>query len=369
MAVNLGLLGVSALVALAAGEGVLRLFPDLLPEEAQIRLEWARAESPVQTLPHPYVGYIGRPDTLIETSGGEVDFAFVSDENGFRNPSPWPDSVEVLIVGDSQAMGYGVADEDVWVNVLRDGLGPNRVITLGMAGAAPQQYTRLYETFGVDLAPRVVLFGLFPGNDLMDARQFADWLAAGAEGNFHVWRYFGGDVEEPDATPFWQRSYLYLGLRAFRANARLQSSGKTITFPDGRKVVLAPGMVSRQARRADPDHGDFQLVMEAIEEGRRLAQENDSEFIVLLFPTKEEVYLPLQGEPTPKLVEPFAEELGRRGIPLLDLTPVLMREAEAVGRLFFQYDGHPDSLGNRVIARTVLEHLRRHADEYGLGEF
>ncbi len=357
---NLALLAGSVLFATLAAEAVLRIFPALLPAEARLRLEWAESTSNVRSVGDPYLGTLNPPDTTIEVRQGDFTFSYRTDEHGFRNPSPWPDSVDVLIVGDSETMGYGVQDAEAWPRLLERELDGDRVITLGVSGAGPKQYLRNYERFGLALAPRVLLFGLFPGNDFDDARQFELWLAAGAPGNFHVWRYFGGKV--PDVEPkhrFFSlsNSRLLVALRAARKAARLPFSGKTLTFPDGSHMVLAPTVYRSAVTRAHPGHRDFELVLDQVEEARRLAEPDGTRFVVLLFPTKEEVYMSPENEATPHLVEPLAAALKHRGIPYLDLTPGLRSEAEAGRRLFFKVDGHPDAAGNRVIADIVLRGL------------
>lgn len=60
----------------------------------------------------------------------DLRFSYQMDSRGFRNQGPWP----------------------------------------------PEQYARVYETFGVPLHPRVLLYGLFPGIDIEDGRAFEAWL-------------------------------------------------------------------------------------------------------------------------------------------------------------------------------------------------
>ena len=50
-----------------------------------------------------------------------------------------------------------------------------------------------------------------------------------------------------------------------------------------------------------------------------MTREHGSEFLVLLMPTKEEVYLPRVGEPVPPLAEAFRAALTKRGIDSIDL--------------------------------------------------
>ena len=111
-------------------------------------------------------------------------------------------------------------------------------------------------------------------------------------------------------------------------------------------------------RLAQPDHPNFRLVVDAVERTRALAERGGSKFLVLLVPTKEEVYLPLLDEQPPPATAPFAAHFDATGLPYLDLTPDFQARAREGERLFFEVDGHPNAAGYRLIAEVVLDHLR-----------
>jgi SGNH hydrolase-like domain, acetyltransferase AlgX len=119
---------------------------------------------------------------------------------------------------------------------------------------------------------------------------------------------------------------------------------------------------------ADPAHPVFRLVMTTIEKAQRLSQRHGSQFLVLLMPTKEEVYLPLVDKPAPALIERFRPALEAQAIPYIDLTPYFQARTREVGPLFFEIDGHPNAGGYRLIADVVVDYLREHAAAYGLGD-
>jgi hypothetical protein len=86
----------------------------------------------------------------------------------------------------------------------------------------------------------------------------------------------------------------------------------------------------------------------------------------VLQPSKEEVYLPLLGEPGPDPGSHLRRTLGELGIPYLDLLPDFRSRAAKGEVLFFEADGHPNARGYALTAELVLAHLRNNAAKYGL---
>ena len=350
---SLVLLGASVVLALGAAEATLRLFPQLMPEEARLRLHWREVHAETVSQAHPYLGFVYPPhqEGRFEREGGEFGFSYTTDEHGFRNPSPWPERADLVVLGDSMAFGYGVDDEEAWTRLLAEARPGSRVINLGLIGGAPQQYFRIYETFGQPLRPDLVLFCLFPGNDLADALRFDQWLQAGSPGNYEVWR--GTPGARGVLRDLLQRSYLV----ALSRQARDEFSGRTMEIPEVGRLQLAPAVYARNQELAQPDHPAFRLVIDAIERTRALAERGGSEFLVLLVPTKEEVYLPLLDEEPPLGTAPFATYLSKTGVPYLDLTPHFSATARKGHRLFFEIDGHPNAAGYRLMAEVVLTNV------------
>lgn len=354
---SLVLLGASVVLALGAAEATLRLFPQLMPEEARLRQHWREVHAETVSQAHPYLGFVYPPhqEGRFERDGGKFGFSYTTDEHGFRNPSPWPERADLVVLGDSMAFGYGVDDEEAWTRLLAEERPGSRVINLGLIGAAPQQYFRIYETFGQPLRPALVLFCLFPGNDLADALRFDQWLQAGSPGNYDVWRDTPG--AQGALRDLLRRSYLVALSRQARDLVGTQFSGRTMEIPEVGRLQLAPGVYARNQELAQPDHPAFRSVIDAIERTRALAERGGGEFLVLLVPTKEEVYLPLLDEEPPLGTAPFATYLSMAGVPYLDLTPHFAAGARDGHRLFFEIDGHPNAAGYRLMAEVVLNNV------------
>lgn len=364
---NMGLMGFGLVGAFVLCEAVLRVFPGLLPESAQLRVHWNELIAQ-GTVSHrdPVIGFLYPPHYTGEIRRGDVQFVYRTDEKGFRNPTPWPVTADIVALGDSQTFGYGVSDEESWPSLLDQALPESRVLNLGLIGGSPQQYRRIYETFGSGVHPKLVVFGLFAGNDLGDARSFQDWLDAGAQGNYDVWRFFGGrPAGSGRGWKGWlESSYLLTFLREAKSTFGSTFAGQTVEMADGSRLRLAPSILRREAERARPGNPDFERVMEAIEATRVKAEADGASFLVLIIPTKEEVYLPTLGRPFPDTAGPFARQLDAAGIPTLNLTPTFREHASAGEALFFEVDGHANARGYRLMADALLNYLEAHAERY-----
>ena len=107
-------------------------------------------------------------------------------------------------------------------------------------------------------------------------------------------------------------------------------------------------------------------MVDTLQRIQSLAKENDANVLVILQRSKEEVYLPLLGEPVPDAASPLRAELEKRGIAYLDLLQEFRRRAAEGEVLFFETDGHPNPRGYALIAELVISHLKQHAKEFGL---
>lgn len=350
---NLALVTTSVLFVLGGAELILRLFPDLMTEAALLRVHWFRSGDPRDVaISDPYIGFLYPPRDEAAQGRGESLFRYTLDEHGFRNPSPWPDSTDIVVLGDSWTFGYGVSDDEGWVTLLSDELAGRRVINLGLIGSAPEQYARIFEKFGTALRPKLVIFGLFPGNDVHDTRTFNRWLNRGGPGNYVEWRRYGnGRSSWHDGLR--RRSYLFVLIGELVKNRDVIFAGRTIDLESEGRLRLTPSLAARNAALVTPDNRHFRRAVTAILRTRELARAQGADFVVLLYPTKEEVYLPVLDEPTPDAIGPFVTALEENGVQYVDLRPIMQEHARAGERLYFEIDGHANRKGYRVIADTV----------------
>lgn len=92
------------------------------------------------------------------------------DANGFRNATV-PTQAAVVVLGDSQTWGVNVNTTDAWPQQLEK-LSQLSVYNMGVGGYGPIQYWRLSEK-ALSFSPKVIIVGLYFGNDLYDAYALA----------------------------------------------------------------------------------------------------------------------------------------------------------------------------------------------------
>lgn len=88
------------------------------------------------------------------------------DEHGFRNPSPWPPTANLVVIGDSFTAAESV-QTPYWM-----GLDPS-TLSLGLSGSGSLEQLLVLRAYGLPRAPRVVVMAYFEGNDLSDTWLFA----------------------------------------------------------------------------------------------------------------------------------------------------------------------------------------------------
>jgi lysophospholipase L1-like esterase len=369
--------------AVLAFEAALRFMPGVLSEQLRMTVVADRRQYGIA---HPYVGHLHRPNETSVVAGKDFRAVHEVDAKGFRNTWPWPVRAEIVAIGDSVTFGYGAKREEAWPTIVSEGLDGVPLINLSLIGAGPQQYLRVYETFGLDLRPKLLLVGLFVGNDFWDAEVFDLWLKSGAGGNYMVWRDFGRPaplnlrVSDPTGSlrrvynryvyPVLRSSRTYNLLRAFHGGIEgdLAVPPRFVRFDDGSTVRLLAGDFRRKSESAAADSAAFQLTLQALQAIHATAAKHGTHVLMVLQPSKEEVYLPLVESNVPDPALALREAFAAHGIDFLDLAPGFRQRASEGVRLFFEEDGHPNPSGYALTADLVLSHLRKHAGKYGLDE-
>ncbi|MBK6287439.1 MAG: hypothetical protein IPF49_07360 [Gammaproteobacteria bacterium] len=354
----------SVLLTLALAELLFHLFPSLLP----LAISTAAND---RGIAHPLIGNVKAPDSsgVIRTS----DFSqhYQLDELGFHNKGPLPSQADIVVIGDSLVFGYGVDIEQAWPQILAR-LSGKSVVNLGLIGASPQQYLRIYQTFGRALKPRIVVLGFFAANDFWDAEQFEQWQRSGVGGNYLEWRDYGrpkaADLEHfLGRMEYAAKKHLYLvqllGI-GVKALTRHPASAPEMLDWDGEEIIrLDAGYLEQLTANAKPGNPVFTLVMDSMVQLQRLVEADGGQLLVVFEPGKEVIYLPFTGGSPSHPSVAIGAALEQRNIATLQLIPAFQASAEAGNMLFFPTDGHPNALGYRLIAEQVAQWLARNEQE------
>lgn len=349
-----GALTTGLLLAALGAEGVLRAYPRLLPEQVRQRLHWRELldGEALRTVPDPDLGF------RFVAGEGEYDlrdlsFTYRIDARGYRNASPPPQEAQVVVLGDSLGFGFGVDDDHTWSRLVDDGLAGARVANLALPGYGPEQYARTWERVGAALHPELVIVAVFAANDVQDQALFRRWVDAGSPGNYGTWRFEDDGLRA--------RSYLWSLIDAARRDEPSPYVDERLELREG-PMNVTPRIVARSARAARRGHPDFLSAIGSLARLETSARAAGVRTLFVLFPCKEEVYLPALGRDTPQPTRPFAALFRQRRYDFVDLTPVFQERAEERERLYFEVDNHPNARGNALAAEAVLDWIHTHLD-------
>jgi lysophospholipase L1-like esterase len=375
------LLGLQLLLVLLLLEGSLRLLRPLHGGISELLYlagdvpDFDRVGSTAELLRNSALSYVPH-----RQRGG-----FVLNAHGLRTPEydagPLaPGVVRIVALGDSFTYGDGVPQDRTWPARLARVLAPSvpgkvEVISLGVPGVGPRFERRMFALEGAVLQPRVVVLGLFVGNDLTDEQ---DTTLAGyrpawtvrhslvARLGRNLWRLFGanrrGDLLKPEVPGdpvFPTGGYSPKG-----------APGNTLRFtPEAADAVEA-----ERLRMVDPRHAaelaqladDVAATVGGLAADVRAA---GAELVVLIIPDQFQV-VPgalrraalLLGQPisafdvdAPQRL--LAERLAAVGIPVVDVLPACRASVSSSNRLYLARNIHWNAAGHEIGAQALAARI------------
>jgi hypothetical protein len=305
--------------------------------------------------------------------------SYQRDEHGFRNISPWPEDVDLVVTGDSFTAAETI-QHPYW-----EGLAESELI-LGLPGSGTAEQGRLLTVFGLPRHPETVIVGFFGGNDMMDSWRFEDALSQGET----LYSLANKDRK------IWEYSVLFQILMLLRPNTPTSSDCPyPVEDSSGTPLAFYPAFLEFAAISQDDlaTSSLYALSQETILGLNTATEEAGAEFILLYIPHKAEVYWPLlslelQESIAVTLQRPIlgedglsfgenpldaatlsanldaqrtllAELAAQEGFTFLDLTPIF-REAAANGAsLYFYGDTHWNQTGHDLAREAILAFLRQ----------
>lgn len=289
---------------------------------------------------------------------------------GFRVPTPdweprWP--VDALFIGDSFTFCF-TEYEDCWVQMLADKYGMS-VVNMGQGATGSIGQLHLLRKFGLLNEPRFVVWQWY-GNDFNEDYGMAT-------------TYLGMEPVEPPTpkpdkaprTPLQQwlsaNSASYVIVNFFRSSEAEQYQYTRFIDPYhvedgdvdiefGRQVTIVGQDLSLRRNQVG-----LELSKQAIRKGYDYLTAAGVPLVLVLLPTKEEVYAhltePVLGEGVLQALSEGREQMREfydaEGYMWLDATEALSTAAKAGQQLYFKEDNHLNPNGNAVLADVVWAFL------------
>lgn len=312
---------------------------------------------------YPLAG-LSRTKILFCNESGEY-VVYRSDQHGFNNSPPeWPRRADLALVGDSFIHGVCVGQGDDVAGRLRNrGLA---AVNLGAGSDGPLLELATLVEYGEALAPRLVVWNFFEGNDLedllaelespllrryLDDETFSQGLAerqrevdARVEAHFEEvlrWEVRRGPLARAARFLAPYRREVWMG--------KLAGIVKLRRIRDRAGSLLGPVEIVGGIRAPHP------AFAEILARARRLTASWGGDLVFAYLPD----YHRFTGEksyPARELVLAAAEELA---IPILDLVPVFRREGDPLALFPLRTAGHYTPRGYALVAREIEAHWRR----------
>ncbi len=377
---RLGLVAASVVVALLAGELLIRL---LRPQEVMT------IRPPGLYVPDPPRRYRLRPGYRGELSN-LVEFRHAVRVNGLGMRGPEParraaptlrspahddrrEALAVLALGDSFTFGVGAAESETYPVRLAADLRAEGVVAevwnAGAPGYGLPDEAAWYAQWGVPMAPDVVVIAAFLANDLQDAAPGSTVRVVGGE--LVVDGEGRGSASAAARRWLYYHSHLFRLLKASLLDgplrhrlglaepwARRQRRGELALYGASLPPALAAGAAASEraigelAARAGRHHTRLLAVLVP-----SLPQVDPGAWRVL----HAELGVDPRDQDARRPNRLFAAMFSRHGIPVVDTSEALAAALARGERVYYPIDQHLTPLGYELLARQVAAALLRDA--------
>ncbi len=373
------------LLALLIAEVGVRLAYHALPQTLQIALRDVRLTpfSDARLVPPPVwqadTDYqtITQPGLTNELTYGSPDVSFRASTYpwwggrvGFRSAQPTDGHVDAVALGDSFTFCF-VEASDCWVNLLAGATGL-KIANLGQPVTGSVSHARIFKTFALPVKPPLVIWEFF-GNDFND-----DYGLAELDGTAKTPSapQLGATTALPTAPlAVWlrQNSVIYTLISALLRRGSNQGVEQFVDPYHVQKGTLDLWFGQSYLRDAfdmtNPRNLEGETdSQQAILATRDLIDAYNGHILIVLVPTKEEVYsaltAPLMGQAAVDALSAPRRRLTdfctAHGLTCLDLFPALQAQAASGVQLYFPRDLHLNPAGNQVASSAILQALQAH---------
>jgi hypothetical protein len=294
---------------------------------------------------------VSRAKVVECNEGGRYVF-LQTDEFGFNNPPGLLASrnVEILVVGESFAVGHCVPPEQNLVAVIR--AAHPRTVNLGLAGSNSLSMLGSFREYAEPLKPSLVLWIMNP-NTADPWREYEDSLLPQ-----YLKPSFTQHLidRQPDIDQAWRqiavqaqyefdrRSLIEIRAAAITRFSRIP----LLTRLRERLHVDAP-----LERPADPL--DLSLFLRIVRLAHDTTQKWDGEFIVVIMPLYEDVVV--RQLPPSQRHENIAIELRKAGVKVIDAASLFARQADPASLYTLGINNHPSAAGHALLGSYIIDEL------------
>jgi lysophospholipase L1-like esterase len=354
----------SALLLLGiTGEVLLRVIPGVAPtahdpSEVMEQIKVQSMLGKTTYAPHPELGALLAPS--LHEAMETLDFTYTlrTDHVGFPNAEPWPDHVNVAVLGDSLLIGPGVGMDGQFTTLLQHRLNGRTVLNLGLPGGGTEHEYLAYRRYVAPLRPELVIAVVGVAWDIDNTLHFARWQTEPPGTDFTEYRL--GFGEKPQTS--WEvvkghlaRSHL---VRAGYGSIKPLFNGtpllEQVTFANGDTTFLSARAQRRLAQGMErPGAPDLRAIFfGSLDQLRTEVGAAGGRLVVALLPSKEELYGAEAFPAVLRSVEEVKAELEARQLSILDLYPAF-RELGRQKSPFYRADIHLNELGNQIVADAI----------------
>lgn len=356
------IVAIFAVLLLKYIDGLMYDDPLRSPPALQIRSQAKQLGAQLSDLVVPIddVGFTLPPglDQTVQT----YDFTFhrITDDRGFPNTGPWPETADIVFLGDSLLIGEGVGVAHGFVSLIDQTLKEKSLVNLGNPGAGPERQYRLFRRFGVDLQPKLVVACLYLAADLTGDTHFRAWLDDPIGLTYNDFRLSYARRHEPRSRKsvlsriqsrplyYWAQSVVEPRLSGNRKilHRLAMQDGATLLF-DRDKVAFA----KRQFSDVDEE---IILFSQSLSHLQAIAAEQDISLVFVLIPSKEEIFAEDITARADSAAGVVKAALQSQNVPYLDLYPIL-RERGQTRTPYYSRDIHLNEYGNSLVAEVVSQ--------------
>ena len=354
-----GILLLLVLLVLGLSEKILRSMPaqSWFPVPWQLRLHERTRRHLV--VANDEVGFLLQPHQKQAVRNRDYHYVKETDAYGFPNREPWPQRAEIVVLGDSLVTGEGVGIEAQFTTLIDRRLADQRVVNLSVPGAGPERQYRIYRRFGEALQPRWVVTCWYLVSDLENDTHFHSWLEDSAGMDYNRFRLTYNRRLHPQSrwhpSRLFNRSLLVALGREAAASWFGESASTRLrrTFADGAEMLFDQRKFAFVTTPVAADDVRIERAFASLQRLQQAAQRQTASVLVVLIPSKEELFGVTSEAPANNAVARVRQRLQASRIAVLDLYAAL-RQAGASQPPFFSRDSHLNHVGNRLVAEQFM---------------